>query len=683
MNPLLDRNSLQFGAIPFDKIKVENFIPALKEVIDKANSSIQEMKTSNDEPTFKNTIEFLEKVQSEVDFVSGVFFNLHSVKSSEEMQNIAKEVSALSIGFHNDLSLDQRIFEKVNKVYNNLASSELSGEELKLLEKYYKSFVRNGANLNEEGKEELRKIDRKMGDLSIEFGDHLLDETNSFELVLQKSEDIVGLPDFLLEAASLAAKEKGLEEGNYLFTLDYPSYIPFMTHSERRDLREKLYRVFMSRCFKDGKNDNKSIVKDLAILRHKRANLLGYGTHAEFVLEERMAKKPESVSELIKTLFESAKPVGKLEMEELRDFSKKLNGPEELEAWDYAYYQEKLRKEKFDIDDEILKPYFPLEKVIDGVFEVVKKLYGLTYTPLSSLPTYHPDVKVYEVKRESGEFLGLFYADFFPRQGKRGGAWMTNFKGQYKENSVDHRPHVAIVCNFTKPTETKPSLLTFGEVLTFFHEFGHSLHGILADGKYESLSGTNVYWDFVELPSQIFENWAFEKECLDIFASHFETGEKIPFEVIQKIKESSNFHEGRNTLRQVSFAMLDMAWHNQDPESIKDVGAFEKEVLKDTLLLPHVEGTNISCAFSHIFNGGYSAGYYSYKWAEILDADAFELFKEKGIFNREIAKSFQENILSMGGAEHPMVLYKKFRGKEPTADALLKRGGLRGVSSSY
>ena len=683
MNPLLDKNTLQFGAIPFDKIKVENFIPALKEVIDKANHSIEKMKNSKDKPTFKNTIEYLEKVQSEVDFVSGVFFNLHSVKSSEEMQNIAKEVSALSIGFHNDLSLDQRIFEKVNQVYKNIESSELGGEDVKLLEKYYKSFVRNGANLNDEGKEELRNIDRKMGDLSIEFGDHLLDETNSFELILKKPEDIVGLPEFLLEAASLAAKEKGLEKGNYLFTLDYPSYIPFMTHSERRDLREKLYRVFMSRCFKGGKNDNKSIVKELAILRHQRANLLGYGTHAEFVLEERMAKKPESVSELIKTLLENAKPVGKAEMEELRAFSKRLNGPENLEAWDYAFYQEKLRKEKFDIDDEILKPYFALEKVIEGVFEVVKKLYGLTYTPLTNIPTYHPDVKAYEVKKESGEFLGLFYADFFPRQGKRGGAWMTNFKGQYKEGSVDHRPHVAIVCNFTKPTETKPSLLTFGEVLTFFHEFGHSLHGILANGKYESLSGTNVYWDFVELPSQIFENWAFEKECLDLFASHFETGEKIPFEVIQKIKESSNFHEGRNTLRQVSFAMLDMAWHNQNPEDIKDVSEFEKEVLKDTLLLPHVEGTNISCAFSHIFNGGYSAGYYSYKWAEILDADAFELFKEKGIFNRDVAKSFQENILSMGGAEHPMVLYKRFRGKEPTPDALLKRGGLRGVSTSY
>ncbi len=683
MNPLLDKNTLQFGAIPFDKIKVENFIPALKEVIDKANRSIEEMKNSKDKPTFKNTIEYLEKVQSEVDFVSGVFFNLHSVKSSEEMQNIAKEVSALSIGFHNDLSLDQRIFEKVNQVYKNIESSELGGEEVKLLEKYYKSFVRNGANLNDEGKEELRNIDRKMGDLSIEFGDHLLDETNSFELILKKPEDIVGLPEFLLEAASLAAKEKGLDKGNYLFTLDYPSYIPFMTHSERRDLREKLYRVFMSRCFKGGKNDNKSIVKELAVLRHQRANLLGYGTHAEFVLEERMAKKPESVSELIKTLLENAKPVGKAEMEELKAFSKRLNGPENLEAWDYAFYQEKLRKEKFDIDDEILKPYFALEKVIDGVFEVVKKLYGLTYTPLTNIPTYHPDVKAYEVKNESGDFLGLFYADFFPRQGKRGGAWMTNFKGQYKEGSVDHRPHVAIVCNFTKPTETKPSLLTFGEVLTFFHEFGHSLHGILANGKYESLSGTNVYWDFVELPSQIFENWAFEKECLDLFASHFETGEKIPFEVIQKIKESSNFHEGRNTLRQVSFAMLDMAWHNQNPEDIKDVSEFEKEVLKDTLLLPHVEGTNISCAFSHIFNGGYSAGYYSYKWAEILDADAFELFKEKGIFNRDVAKSFQENILSMGGAEHPMVLYKRFRGKEPTPDALLKRGGLRGVSSSY
>jgi len=678
MNPLLEQNKLQFGAIPFDEIKVENFIPALKEVIEKANSFIESMKNSVEEPTFKNTIEFLEKVQAEVDFVSGIFFNLHSVKSSEKMQNIAKDISAASIEFHNDLSLDQKIFEKVNKVYKNKNALNLGIEEVKLLEKYYKSFVRNGALLSDKGKEKLREIDKEMGDLSIEFGDHILDETNSFELVLSKSEEIQGLPESLLEASSLSAKEKGLEKGSYLFTLDYPSYIPFMTHSERRDLREKLYRVFMSRCFKDGKNDNRGIVKELAKLRHERAKLLGYGTHAEFVLEERMAEKPSSVKDLIKILLDNARPVGKAEMQELREFSKKLNGPEELQSWDYAFYQEKLRKEKFDIDDEILRPYFSLDKVTEGVFDVVKRLYGLIYTPLKDIPTYHPDVKVYEVKRESGEFLGLFYTDFFPRQGKRGGAWMTNFKGQYKEGNVDHRPHVAIVCNFTKPTETKPSLLSFNEVLTFFHEFGHSLHGILANGKYESLSGTNVYWDFVELPSQIFENWAFEKECLDLFASHFETGEKIPFEIIQKIKESSSFHEGRNTLRQASFAILDMAWHNQDPELIKDVGDFEREVLKDTLLLPHVEGTNISCAFSHIFNGGYSAGYYSYKWAEILDADAFELFKEKGIFNRDVAKSFQENILSMGGSEHPMVLYKRFRGKEPTADALLKRGGLIG-----
>ena len=678
MNPLLEINEENYGAIAFDKIKIDDFIPALKAVIEEAKGSIKKLKDSELPSTFENTIEKLERIESKVDSISGIFFNLYAVDSNAKMQKVAQEISELSVNFNNDLKLDKDVFKKINYINEKKESLSLSTEQKTLLDKYFKSYVRNGALLDDEGKGKLRDIDKKLAAISIEFGNHLLDETNSFELILKDQEELKGLPDSFLEASLLAAKEKGYEDGNYLINLDYPSYFPFMTYSERRDLRESLYKVYMSRCFKDGKNDNRPIVKELAKLRHERANLLGYKTHADFVLRERMAEETKQVEELIGTLVKHAKPCAEEEIKELSEFSKSMGGPDRLEAWDYAFYHEKLKKKKFDIDDELLKPYFELDNVLKGIFEIVNRLYGLVYKPLNTIPTYHPDVKVYEVSDKSGKYMGLFYADFFPRKGKKGGAWMTNLKGQYKENSLDHRPHVAIVCNFTKPTETKPSLLNFKEVLTFFHEFGHSLHGILANSSFESLSGTNVYWDFVELPSQILENWAYEREGLDIFAKHYETGEKIPFEMINKIKESSNFHEGRNTLRQVSFAILDMAWHNQSPKSIDDVGLFEKKALEQTNLLPYVEGTNISCAFSHIFNGGYSAGYYSYKWAEILDADAFELFKEKGIFNKDVASSFMENILSKGGSEHPMTLYKRFRGKGPNADALLRRGGLLG-----
>ncbi|MEE2744265.1 MAG: M3 family metallopeptidase [Bdellovibrionota bacterium] len=676
MNPLLEIREENYGAIAFDKIKIDDFIPALEEVIKEAKTSIEKLKSSEGPSTFENIIEKLERIESKVDSISSIFFNLYAVDSNAEMQKIVKEISTLSVNFNNDLKLDKEVFKKINSIYEKKGSLGLSTEQKTLLDKYFKSYVRNGALLDDEGKGKLRGIDKKLAAISIEFGNHLLDETNSFELILKDKEELKGLPESFLEASSLAAKEKGYEEGSFLINLDYPSYFPFMTYSERRDLRESLYKVYMSRCFKEGKNDNRPIVKELAQLRYERANLLGYKTHADFVLRERMAEEAKQVEELIDTLVKYAKPFAEEEMRELGEFSKGLGGPDKIEAWDYAFYHEKLKKKKFDIDDELLKPYFDLDNVLRGIFEIVNRLYGLVYTPVDTIPTYHPDVKVYEVSDKDGKYMGLFYADFFPRKGKKGGAWMTNLKGQYKDQNLDNRPHVAIVCNFTKPTETKPSLLNFKEVLTFFHEFGHSLHGILANGSYESLSGTNVYWDFVELPSQILENWAYEREGLDIFAKHYETGEKIPFEMINKIKESSNFHEGRNTLRQVSFAILDMAWHNQNPNFIDDVGLFEKKTLEHTNLLPYVKGTNISCAFSHIFNGGYSAGYYSYKWAEILDADAFELFKEKGIFNKDVASSFMENILSKGGAEHPMILYKRFRGKGPNADALLRRGGL-------
>jgi peptidyl-dipeptidase Dcp len=468
-----------------------------------------------------------------------------------------------------------------------------------------------------------------------------------------------------------------MEKEGWVFTLQYPSYVPFMTYASNRDLREKLAKAYAKRGYQENDNDNRQIVKDFARLRYERANLLGYATHADFVLEQRMASTPKVVENFLNDLLKHAKPAADKEMDELVAYAKKLDGIEELQRWDYAYYSEKLKKEKFSIDDEMLKPYFELDKVIEGIFAVAKKLYGLNFKANADIPVYHSEVKAYEVEDNDGKHVSVFYADFFPREGKRNGAWMTSFRGQKVVEGSEQRPHVSIVCNFTKPTETRPSLLTFNEVLTFFHEFGHALHGMLANGTYESLSGTHVYWDFVELPSQIMENWVFEKETLDIFARHYETGESIPTDLIQRIKDSANYMQGYQTVRQISFGRLDMAWHAQDPRAVDDIAAFERQVGEETRLFPESkEDTSMSCGFSHIFAGGYSAGYYSYKWAEVLDADAYEYFQENGIFDPKTAQSFKDNILSRGGSEHPMVLYKRFRGKEPSADALLRRAGL-------
>ncbi|MBX2842388.1 MAG: M3 family metallopeptidase [Flammeovirgaceae bacterium] len=675
MNPLLNKFETPFETAPFHLIKEEHFLPAIKEAIALGKSEIEAIKNNPEAPDFGNTIEALERSGALANKISTIFFNLNSAETNDKIQQLARDISPLLTEYGNDILLDQELFEKIKIVYQSKNTYDLTPEAATLLEKTYKSFVRNGANLNAEEKEKLREIDKRKAELALEFGEHLLKESNSYKMVISDENELEGLPEYIKEAAAMTAREKG-EEGNWVITLDYPSYVPFMTYAKNRERREELFRVFSTRGFKNDENDNREIVKEIANLRFQRANLLGYKTHADFVLEERMAESPEKVKTFMTDMLNYAKPVAFKEVEEVTAYADKTEGLSNLQRWDFSYYSEKLKKEKFAIDDEILKPYFKLENVIEGVFKVANKLFGLSFKENKDIPVYHEEVIAYEVKDGSGDHLAVFYADFFPRKGKRAGAWMTSFRGQKKQDGEEQRPHVSIVCNFTKPTETKPSLLTFNEVTTLFHEFGHALHGMLANGTYESLSGTSVYWDFVELPSQVLENWAYEKECLDMFASHYETGEKIPEELIKKIKESSNFLGGYQTVRQISFGLLDMGWHSDDPTAITDVYQFETETIKETELFPVVEGSLSSCAFSHIFQGGYSSGYYSYKWAEVLDADAFDYFKEKGIFDKDTASLFEKHVLSAGGSEHPMLLYKRFRGKEPSIKPLLKRTGL-------
>ena len=671
INPLLQKFRSKHTTVPFSKIKNEHFKPAFKEGIKRAKAEIDTITNNTEVPTFKNTIEALDFSGYTLDRLSSVFFNLNSAETNDEIQKIAQEVSPWLSEFSNDIRLNKKLFQRVKSLYENRKNLELTIEQNTLLDKKYKSFSRNGANLNDTDKAKLREIDKKLSKISLQFGENVLAETNAYELHILNEDEIKGLPQGAKEAAQLLAKEK---EG-WIFTLDYPSYVPFMTYVNNRELRKKLASAFGSRAFKQNKNDNQQIVLDIVKLRHKRANLLGYKTHAHYVLEERMAETPDKVLSFSNDLLVKAKPAAEREFNQLKLYAQK-DGIEQLQKWDGAYYSEKLKKDLFDLDQEALKPYFRLENVINGVFEVANKLFDLQFNEVDDIDKYHREVKAYEVTNSKGDFIAIFYADFFPRKGKRNGAWMTSYKSQWIKDDENSRPHVSIVCNFTKPTETKPSLLTFNEVTTLFHEFGHALHGMLANTTYPSLSGTSVYWDFVELPSQILENWCYEKEALDLFARHYESNEPIPQEMVQKIKDSSNFLEGIQTLRQLSFGMLDMSWHGKDPTFIDNVKDFEASVFADTRLYPDVAENCMSTSFSHIFQGGYSSGYYSYKWAEVLDADAFELFKETGIFNKKTANKFTKNILSQGGTEKPMALYKRFRGKKPNADALLKRAGL-------
>lgn len=688
MNPFFEQYTTPFGTIPFSQIHIDNYVPAVLQGIEDAKAEVNAIVNNAAPPTFENVIEAIEKSGELLGKVTSAFFNLNSAETSDEMQAIAQEISPLLTAHGNEVAMNAALFAKVKAVYDG-GFDGLTIEQKTLLEKSYKGFARNGANLNVADKEKLKAIDTKKSQLSLTFGENVLKESNAFQMHLTNNEDLDGLPDGIREAAAVAYKSKFKDKSkskdesndssnNWLFTLDYPSYLPFMTYSTRRDLRQKMHRAFGSKGFQDNENNNETIIQELVKLRAERAQLLGYESHAHYVLEERMAQSPSNVYDFLNNIQEKALPFAKKEFEELEAYAKKIDGIDQLQKWDSGYYSEKLKKEKFAIDDELLRPYFQLEKVEQGVFLTAEKLFGITFHKRTDIDKYHEDVITYEVKDENGEHLAVFYADYFPRPGKRQGAWMTSFRSQKIENGKNQRPHVSIVCNFTKPTDTKPSLLTFNEVTTLFHEFGHALHGMLAAGTYSSLSGTSVFWDFVELPSQLMENWCYEKDCLDLFAKHYETGEAIPEEYIQKIKDSSNFMAGMGTVRQVSLGKIDMGFHSLKAESqkLKSIKEMETEAIKGLDFYPGVAETCTSTSFSHIFQGGYSSGYYSYKWAEVLDADAFEAFKEKGIFNKATAKSFQKNILSAGGTEHPSILYKRFRGRDAEPDALLKRAGL-------
>ncbi|HEU0137790.1 MAG TPA: M3 family metallopeptidase, partial [Flavobacterium sp.] len=591
-----------------------------------------------------------------------------------EIQQIAQEVSPLLTAFSNDITLNQNLFAKIRQVHDQKDSLDLTPEQQMLLDKKYKSFARNGALLSDDDKLKLREIDTELAKLKLTFGENVLAETHNYQLHITDELNLRGLPEGTVEAARALAESQQKE--GWIFTLDYPSYIPFVTYADNRELRSEMAIAAGKKAFQNNEYNNEANVHRIANRRYQRANLLGYQTHSHFVLEERMAQNPETVKKFLNDLLEKAKPAAHKEFAAMAEFAKELDGIDTLQKWDGSYYSEKLKQQLFAIDDEQLKPYFKLENVLSGAFEVANKLFGIRFTEVFDIDKYHEDVQTFEVTDNEGILVAIFYSDFFPRKGKRNGAWMTSFKPQYIKAGVNERPHVSIVCNFTKPTATKPSLLTFNEVTTLFHEFGHALHGMLANTTYPSLSGTSVYGDFVELPSQILENWCYEPEALALFARHYETGEVIPQDFISKIKESSNFQEGIATMRQLSFGLLDIAFHAADPSHINNVKAFEKAAFEPTALYPDVEENCMSVSFSHIFQGGYSSGYYSYKWAEVLDADAFEYFQQQGIFNKEVGQKFAQYILSKGGTEQPMELYKRFRGQEPKPDALLRRAGL-------
>ena len=659
---------------PFSKINNEDYIPAFDQAIASTRTEIDAIANTVEPATFDNTIVALAFSGMSLDRLSSIFFNLHSAETNDELEQIAQDVAPKLAALGNDITLNFDLFKRIEQVYDHKEKLDLTLEQTTLLEKNYKDFVRNGALLSDDKKEQLRAIDTELSLLKLKYGEHVLADTNAYELHLTDEAELAGLPDGVKEAAAGLARSQ--EKTGWIFTLDYPSYIPFLTYAENRELRKIISIAAGKKAYQDNENNNEEIVLKIAKLRFQRAQLLGYETHAHFVLEERMAQNPDKVNAFLDDLLTKAKPAAKDEFQELRSFASETDGITILEKWDGAYYAEKLKQKKFQLDDEQLKPYFKLENVLQGAFEIAGKLFGLRFSEVQTIDKYHKDVQTFEVKDDEDNFIAVFYADFFPRKGKRNGAWMTSFKPQYKKDGKNERPHVSIVCNFTPATETKPSLLTFNEVTTLFHEFGHALHGMLADTVYPTLSGTAVFWDFVELPSQIMENWCYEQEALALFAKHYETGEPIPMDLVEKIRESASFLEGMATLRQLSFGKLDMGWHGQDPTTIDNLKKFENDQFASTQLYPDVTDNAMSTSFSHIFNGGYSSGYYSYKWAEVLDADAFDYFKQNGIFNKEIATKFKNTVLSKGGTEHPMSLYKQFRGQEPTVEALLKRAGL-------
>ena len=673
-NPLLSESKAPFGAPEFDKIKTEHYLPAFETGINEAKAEIDAIVANPDEPSFENTIEAMEYAGQTLNKVAGIFYNLMEAHTSDEMQAIAEQVSPMLTEYSMYVSLNAPLFERVKKVYEKKDELGLDKDQMTLLEDNYKSFVRGGANLSDEDKELYSKWSEELSLATLQFSKNVLAATNAYTLHITDSADLAGLPEYAKVMGAETAKEKGLE--GWAFTLDYPSYGPFMKYSTVRNLREDMWKAYNSRAF-GGEFDNSEVVKKIVDLRIKVANVLGYETWADYQLEERMAKDRKTVNEFISQLLEPSMEFARNDVKAVYDFAKK-NGFEgdKLMPWDFTFWSERYQEAEYSLNAEELKPYFRLENCIDAVFSLANRLYGLEFVELDNVPVYHEDVKVYEVKDADGRHMALFYADFFPRASKRGGAWMTDFRGQSIRNGVEYRPFISTVMNFTKPTADTPSLITHDEFTTFLHEFGHALHGIMAEGRYPSLTGTSVARDFVELPSQIMENWGFEPEYLNSFAKHYQTGEPIPAELIEKIVAAKNYLAGYGQVRQLHYGYLDMNWHSLTALPEESAMEFEHRVLAPYAVMPSVDGTGFSTSFSHIFSGGYSAGYYSYKWAEVLEADAFSLFKEKGIFNQEVSKSFRENILSKGGSEDASVLYRNFRGHDPEPQALMEKLGL-------
>jgi len=676
MNILLQHFDTPYQTPPFHQIKEDDYLPAIREAIAEAKKEVDAIVENPAKPNFRNTVEALEKTGKQLNVISNIFFNLNHADTNEKIQSIARNVSPLLTEFSNDIRLNEKLFERIRQVHETSDRSGMREDRIKLLEDTYKDFVLNGALLTGKDKEHYREITKELAQLSLKFGENVLAETNGFKLHITDEKGLSGLPEGAIEAAAALAQSEGKE--GWMFSLHFPSYMAFMKYADNRELREKLYREFSRRGNQNNEHDNKEVIKKMVSLRVEKAKLLGYDTHADLVLEKSMASSKDKVNKFLQELLDASVGFAKKDIKEVAEYARQKGLNDDLQRWDLMYYSEKLKTEKFGLNDEMLKPYFKLENIEKGVLGLAERLYGIKFNEVNNIPKYHEEVRTFEVMDENGDHLGVLYLDFFPRSSKQGGAWMTSFRDQYiDDEGNDIRPHISLVMNFTRPTGTKPSLLTFREVQTFLHEFGHGLHGMLSRVHYESQSGTNVYRDFVELPSQIMENWSTEHEWLKEVARHYETGETIPDDLIDKIIGSNIFQSGYQTVRQLSFGLNDMAWHTLTEPFVGDVIEFEQKAMAPTELFPPVKGSSVSTAFSHIFDGGYSAGYYGYKWAEVLDADAFETFKEKGIFNREVADSFRRNILEKGGTKHPMELYKAFKGKEPSIEPLLKRSGLK------
>lgn len=655
---------------------MEHYEPAFDEALRQHQIEIETIAANPSVPTFLNTIAAMEYSGEMLNRVSGVFFNLLSSESNDEMMAVSQRLSPKLSEHSNNINLNQKLFARIKEVYDSRRTSGLLPEQIRLVEQYYDNFERSGATLSAEEKETYRKLSMELSKTTLDFGQNNLKETNKFEMLLTDKADLAGLPESVLDAAATQAKSKGKE--GWLFDLSAPSYIGFMKYSTRRDLRQKLYMAYNTKSVTGGDFDNKENVQKIVNLRLQIARLLGYENYAQYALKDRMAKNPEGVYGLLNRLAGAYEATARQEVEDVKAYAARMEGkPMDIQPWDWSFYSDKLKDERFDLNDEMIRPYFELENVKKGVFGLATDLYGLTFVKNRNTPVYHPEVEAFDVLDANGDFLAVLFTDFHPREGKRSGAWMSSFKSQFTKNGTDHRPHITVVMNFTRPTETKPALLTFDEVETFLHEFGHALHGIMAKSTYETLSGTSVYRDFVELPSQIMENWLVEKDYLDKFAFHYQTGERIPAELVRKIIDAANYNTGYLTLRQLSFGYLDMAWHTLKEPFGGDIRSFEQTAMQPVQLLPVVPETSMSTSFGHIFSGGYAAGYYSYKWAEVLDADAFSVFKSNGIFDKSTASSFRRNILEKGNTEEPMTLYKRFRGQEPTIDALLQRNGVK------